>query len=161
MNEEAAPGFTIPGTEGESIDTYSLTDSLTDGPTILVFYPFDFSPVCGDQLCTFRDAEFLTFTEGVDVWGISPDCAYSHQRFIEEYDLQFPLLTDRLGEVAAQYDILLDEFEHHKNIPKRAVISVDSSRTIRYRWIADTQYESPDIEDVESSIAWYRTGDTK
>lgn len=155
---QEAPNFTLPGSNGESIDQYSLADSIDDGPVILLFYPFDFSPVCADQLCTFRDAEWLTVTEDVDVWGISPDSAYSHQQFSQEYRLQFPLLSDRLGEVAESYGLLLDEFEHHKAIPQRSIIAVDSDQTIRYRWATEDQYESPTIDDVEAAIDWYRKG---
>lgn len=150
-----APDFTLPGSNGESISQYSLTDSTEDGPVILLFYPFDFSPVCADQLCSFRDAEWLTVGGDVDVWGISPDSAYSHQRFIQEYDLQFPLLTDRLGRVASSYGLLLDEFEHHEAIPQRSIIAVDTDQTVPYSWIAEDQYQSPTIEEVEAAIDWY------
>lgn len=151
-----APCFTIPGTDGESIEQYSLAESVANGPTVLLFYPFDFSPVCVEQLCTFRDAEWLTFTEDVDVWGISPDSAHSHRAFSNKYDLQFPLLSDRLGEVADQFGLLIDEFEHHKAIPQRAIITIDSAQTIKYRWVADGQYQSPAPEEIEGAIAWYR-----
>jgi peroxiredoxin len=155
---ESAPDFTVPGSDPteESIRQFSLTDALADGPVILMFYPFDFSPICVGQLCTFRDMEWLTFTETLDVWGISPDSAYSHQRFIDHYNLNFPLLTDRLGEVADRYDVLLDEFERHPNVPKRSIIAIDSDRTIRHIWEAETQYDSPSLEEIEAAIDWYR-----
>lgn len=141
--EDHAPDFTVPGATRKSITRYTLSESLEAGPTILVFYPFDFSPVRVDQLCTFSDVELLTLDGDVSVWGISRDSAYSHQRFVEEYDLLFPLLTDRLGDVADDYDLLLEEFEHHPAIPARAIVSIDTSQTIRYVWTADSQYQSP------------------
>jgi peroxiredoxin len=158
--QTTAPDFTTPGanSDGDSTTQFALSDGVTDGPVILLFYPFDFSPVCADQLCTFRDMEWLTFTEGVDVWGISPDSTHCHKRFISEYNLPFPLLTDRLGEVADQYDLLLEEFENHKHIPKRAIVAIDSNQTIRYTWTPENQYTSPDIEDVEAALSWYRDG---
>lgn len=152
---QKAPDFTAPGSDGDTIKQYSLTNALNDGPTVLLFYPFDFSPVCADQLCSFRDAEWLTVKPGFDVWGIAPDSAYSHQQFIQKYDLNFPLLTDRLGEIAESYGVLLDVFEHHKAIPKRSIITVDSDQTIRYTWEAESQYKSPQIEDVEAALGWY------
>ncbi len=158
---ETAPDLTLPGIDPaeESIRQFSLTDALTDGPVVLVFSPFDFSPVCVDQLCTFRDMEWLTFTDGVDVWGVSPDSAHSHRRFLEEYELNFPLLSDRLGSVADRYGVLMDEFEHHPNVPKRSIVAVDGDRAVRHTWDADTQYRSPDLEEVEAAIDWYRRDD--
>lgn len=154
---EEAPSFTLPGTEGESIHEYSLADLTDDGPALLLFYPFDFSPVCADQLCTFRDAEWLIFTEALDVVGISIDSVHAHKQFITEYDLQFPLLTDRLGNAAEAYGLLLDEFEEHPRVPKRAVVAVDDSQNVRYTWAADSQYASPGIDAIEESIGWYRS----
>jgi peroxiredoxin len=157
---ETAPDFTVPGVapEDESISRFSLTDATTDGPVVLVFYPFDFSPVCVEELCTFRDMEWLTFTEHVDVWGISVDSAHSHKQFIAEYDFGFPLLSDRLGEVADRYGVLMEEFEHHERVPKRSVVAIDNTRTVQYAWSADTQYQSPGTEQIEAAIGWYRQG---
>lgn len=155
-----APDFTVPGTDGDTIDQYSLTDFTDDGGVILTFYPFDFSPVCADQLCTFRDAEWLTIEQGIDVFGISPDSAYCHKRFIDEYNLAFPLLSDRLGTVADDYGLLLDEFESHEAIPKRAIVAVDSDRSVRHVWTPETQYQAPSIEDLEAAIAWHRRAGT-
>jgi peroxiredoxin len=64
---ESAPDFTLPGTEGDSIVDYSLTESVETGGIVLVFYPFDFSGACTGEVCSFRDAEFLTFTGGLDI----------------------------------------------------------------------------------------------
>jgi peroxiredoxin len=74
QERETAPDFTVPGatSDGNAITQYTLSDAVSDGPVILLFYPFDFSPVCVDQLCTFRDMEWLAFTEGVDVGGFQP-----------------------------------------------------------------------------------------
>lgn len=153
---QEAPAFTLPGSDGDSIKQYSLTEGTKDGPVILLFYPFDFSPVCTEALCNFRDAEWLTVGNGIDVWGISPDSAYSHQRFIQEYDFMFPLLSDRLGEVAERYGLLLEQFEHHPYIPIRSIIAIDSAQAVRYIWTTDDQYESPSLEIIESAIGWHK-----
>lgn len=42
---EAAPDFEIPGTDGSDIELYRLSEYTEDGLVVLVFYPFDFSPV--------------------------------------------------------------------------------------------------------------------
>lgn len=154
-----APGFTLPGTAGEEIEVYHLDDLIERGPTILAFYPFDFSPVCADQLCTFRDLELLTFDAGVDVVGISPDSAYSHKQFIAEYELNFPLLCDRFGTIAGEYGLRMEEFEHHKAIPKRGIVTVDSSGSIRSTWEAESQYQAPSLETIQELVRWYRNPD--
>jgi peroxiredoxin len=157
--EETAPEFELPGTDGEGIQPYSLSDFIEEGMVVLSFYPFDFSPTCSTQLCEFRDAEFLSFTKGVDVVGISVDSAYCHQAFIETYDLNFPLLSDRLAEVADQYGFRAEKVDGHPHVCQRGLVAVDSSQTVRYTWKAETNGETPDLTELEESIEWFREED--
>ncbi len=119
---------------------------------MLVFYPFDFSPVCTTELCRFRDAEWLTMTPDVDVWAISRDGGYAHQRFVETYDLSFPLLSDVEGRAVDRYDVRYDEFERHGGVAKRAVYVVDADRTIRYAWDTEDPYDDPDVSELAEVI---------
>lgn len=144
----------LPGVGDDGIDTYSLSEFTDGGALVVSFYPFDFSPVCTEQLCGFRDAEWLTFTDDVDVVGISVDSAYSHQRFREEYGLNFPLLTDRLGSVAADFGVRYDQWEGHPAVCQRALFAIDESHTIRYAWRNDDATEQPSLEELKDSIAW-------
>lgn len=151
-----APAFVLPGTDGDTRTQYRLTDYTDAGVTLLLFYPFAFSPVCTEQLCDFRDAEWLAVTEEIDVFGISVDSAYAQQRFSQAYDFQFPLLSDRLASVAADYGVRYEELAHHPHVAKRAIFAIDDTRTIRSTWVTDDAYKSPTIEDLEASIAWFR-----
>lgn len=150
--QEPTFDFSLPGTEGDEIQRYRLSDYTDDGGVVLVFYPFDFSPVCTDVLCGFRDAEWLSFTDNVEVFGISRDSCYAHQRFIQEYDLPFPLLSDTEGEVVEQFDLMYDEWEHHSGVPKRALVTIDESHDIRYKWQTDDAYIGPDFDELERSV---------
>jgi peroxiredoxin len=149
---DPAPEFTLPGIEGEQIEEYSLQNYTEEGAVVLVFYPFDFSPVCSEVMCTFRDAEFLTFTENLDVFGISLDSCYAHQRFIQEYDLPFPLLSDTVGRVTEQYGLDYDKWEHHEGVPKRALVTIDDSNTVQYLWHTDDAYDSPSLQELHQTV---------
>lgn len=153
---ETAPDFTLPGTAGAEIETYRLSDHLERGPVVLTFYPFDFSPVCTDQLCSLSEAEWLTVDDRVDVFGISVDSAHAHRRFIEEYDLLFPLLSDRLGDVAEAYDVLHEEWEEHPRVSQRAVLAIDRDRTVRYRWSTENSLEQPTLDEMADAVEWWR-----
>lgn len=149
---ELAFDFSLPGTEGDEISEYRLSDHTAGGAAVLVFYPFDFSPVCTEELCGFRDAEWLSFTNDVDVLGISRDSCYAHKRFIQQYDLNFPLLSDTEGEVIKQFDVMYDEWDHHRGVPKRALMTRDESHDIRYRWQTENAYDAPDMNELEQSV---------
>jgi peroxiredoxin len=156
---ETAPAFELPGSDGETVQKYALSDFIEEGMVLLTFYPFDFSPTCTGQLCEFRDAEMLTFTDGVDIVGISVDSAYAHERFIQEFELIFPLVSDRMATVAEQYGFREDEIAGHPNVCQRGLVAVDSSQTVRYVWRPSDGQETPSISDLEDAIAWYRQGE--
>lgn len=143
---DKAPRFTLPGTDGDEISNYSLDDYTDRGVAILLFYPFDFSPVCTAELCAFRDAEFFTFTPDVDVLAISTDSVYAHREFINKHDLPFPLLSDNGGNVSAQYGLRFDEFEQHKAVSERALVAIDADQRIGYFWKADDTTKEFDID---------------
>jgi len=150
---DSAPAFTLPGIADDTFDTFGLADATDQGHAVLLlFYPFDFSPVCTNELCAIRDAEWFQFTPQLDVWAASGDSAYAHQAFAEEYGLNFPLLSDSHGSVASGYDVCYDEWEDHECIPKRAVFLIDSAQTIRYAWSTDNALEKPDFFPVKEAL---------
>ncbi|WP_259370023.1 redoxin domain-containing protein [Halostella litorea] len=149
----SAPRFSLPGCiDGEMAD-FSLDETLArDRVALLVFFPFDFSPVCTNELCAIRDAEWFQLTPEIDVWAISGDSVYAHRTFAEKYDFNFPLLSDCAGRVAESYDVCYEEWESHERIPQRAVFVVDSDRTIRYAWATEDAFEKPDFFPVKQSL---------
>lgn len=153
---ETAPDFTVPGTDGDGFEKYRLYDYTESGAVVVVFFPFDFSPVCTEELCMLRDAEWLTLEDDVDLFGVSLDSCYAHERFIEEHDLPFPLLSDTLGEVTAEYGLSYDEHEHHRGVPKRALVTVDEQNTVRYTWKTENAREKPSLQTLHETVTTLR-----
>ena len=154
LNEGAsAPSFTLPGLRDGEQTEYSLDETTANNrAALLVFYPFDFSPVCTNELCAIRDAEWFQLTPALDVWAISGDSVYAHRAFAEEYGLNFPLLSDSSGRVAESYDVCYDEWENHERVPQRAVFLIDSEQTIRYAWATEDALEKPDFFPVKDAL---------
>lgn len=148
-----APDFELPGVQNGDVESFGLTDPLADDRAVLLlFYPFDFSPVCTDELCAIRDAEWFRFTAGLDVWGVSGDSTYAHRAFKDEYDLNFPLLSDPQGSTAEQFGVRYDEWEAPAGVPKRSVFLVSPDRTVEYAWATDEAYEKPDFVPVKAAL---------
>ena len=61
---------------------------------ILYAYPKDNTSGCTAEACSLREHYSQLQQAGYAVIGVSKDSAASHQRFIEKYDLPFPLVTD-------------------------------------------------------------------
>src|ERR1700676_4086479 len=96
-----APHFTLPSPPDQRLPLAELRGR----PVVLVFYPADWSPVCGDQVALYNEIlpEFREY--GAEVLGISVDSAWCHAAFANDRKLRFPLLADfePKGAVARMY----------------------------------------------------------
>jgi peroxiredoxin Q/BCP len=61
---------------------------------VLYFYPKDDTPGCTAQACNLRDNYKALIKAGFVVLGVSSDNETKHKKFIEKYDLPFPLIAD-------------------------------------------------------------------
>ena len=61
---------------------------------ILYFYPKDNTKGCTAQACNLRDHYKLLQAEGYEVIGVSKDDEKSHTKFINQFELPFPLIAD-------------------------------------------------------------------
>ncbi|MEF8785506.1 MAG: redoxin domain-containing protein [Haloarculaceae archaeon] len=154
-----APDFELPGVVGGNIDTHALTEYTDNGwAVVVVFYPFDFHPVCTTQMCTLRDSETLSMVENTVVLGVSTDSVYSHRSFGEEYRIDFPLLSDSDGTVAEAYGIQVDEIDNHREVARSAVFVIDPGRQIQYTWQSEADDDEPDLGAIERATNCH--GDT-
>ena len=97
---KAAPEFTLLDTDGNEV---ALKDQR--GKHVIVyFYPKDDTPGCTKEACGFRDLWGEIEDTGAVVFGVSPDGAASHRKFVDKYELPFTLLADPEREVMTEYD---------------------------------------------------------
>ncbi|MEM7192139.1 MAG: peroxiredoxin, partial [Pseudomonadota bacterium] len=94
-----APAFTLP-TDGDG--KVALKDFKGE-TLILYFYPKDDTSGCTKEACGFRDALPDFSKAKAKVLGISKDPVKKHDKFVEKYDLNFPLGSDEDGKVCAAY----------------------------------------------------------
>ncbi|MEA2461126.1 MAG: thioredoxin-dependent peroxiredoxin [Actinomycetota bacterium] len=130
---QPAPDFALDDADGK---TWRLSD-LRGQKVIVYFYPVDDTPGCTTQACDFRDAQAAFERAGYVTLGISPQGRDSKRKFIEKYQLNFPLLMDEDGSVARAYGVSA-ELGEYKGKPirvKRSTFVVDEDGTL-----AEVQY---------------------
>ncbi|CAF1580383.1 unnamed protein product [Rotaria magnacalcarata] len=88
------------------------------------------------------------------VIGISVDSMFALNKFKEEKQLQFDLLSDFNKDVARNFGVLYDEFPlfNMKGVTKRAAFVLDQKETIRYMEILDDPGKMPDFEAIEQIL---------
>ena len=136
---DLAPDFTLPATLRDAI---SLSQYRGQANVVLVFYPFDWSPVCSLQLPGIQ-ANLPQFRElDAQVLGISVDSRHSHKAFAEHLGLEFPLLSDYDKKVCQAYGVL-----RQNGSAERALFIVDKVGVIRYSHVHPIG-EAPDNKPV-------------
>lgn len=85
---QAFPEFSLNDESGSVVDNAALAGKRA----VLFFYPKDDTSGCTVEACEFRDT--LASFQNVALYGVSPDSAKSHQKFIKKHGLNYPLLVD-------------------------------------------------------------------
>lgn len=137
------PDFTLSGVIDGEITKYMLSDYASEKPVVLLFYVYDFSPVCTEQLCEVNDTEFLTFNDDIRVLGISTDGPYSHKEFSLQKDISYPLLTDDGREIYETCGLL--DTSNGIRESKRGMVLVDQDLEVKYSWEADDNWDDWNI----------------
>ena len=88
--------------EGNEIEI-SL-DDFKGKRIVLYFYPKDNTSGCTQEACDFRD-NLNRITSVATLIGVSPDSIKSHQKFKENHDLNFLLLSDSEHKLAEQFGV--------------------------------------------------------
>ncbi len=97
---DKAPFFKGTDQNGSEI---SLSD-FAGKKLVLYFYPKDNTPGCTAEACDLRDNYEKFLASGYTVIGVSKDSAKSHQKFIEKYNLPFPLIADTDTAIQQSYE---------------------------------------------------------
>jgi len=87
---DPAPNFETRDQDGNPV---RLSD-FRGKKVVLYFYPKDDTPGCTAEACDLRDNYERFLAQGYAVLGVSVDDEKSHRKFIQKFNLPFPLLAD-------------------------------------------------------------------
>lgn len=159
---DPAPDFTAPMATpehadgageytGDDVEAFTLSAALDDGPVVLAFFPGAYTRTCTREMCDFRDWRVDIGDAAARVYGVSADSPWSLLAFIEEYDLNYPLLSGFNNTVIEDYGMALDA-GLLSGIAGRSVFVIDESGTVTYKWAGDPA-TLPDLEEVAEAVA--------
>ncbi len=96
---DPAPAVSAVNQHGETVEP------SFDEPTVVYFYPKDFTGGCTIEANDFQDVLPEYREAGITIYGVSMDDADSHADFAEEEGLTFELLADTDGAVAEAFGL--------------------------------------------------------
>lgn len=122
---EAAPAIELRDQHGQP---WSLAEQTTS--TLLVFFPFAFTPLCSSELHAVSSMRAELEAAGVQAVGISCDPMTALRVFDEQENLGLTLLSDFWphGEVTARYGAMFED----RGFATRASFLIDSHGVLRW-----------------------------
>lgn len=125
-----APDFSLPS----GPDTELRLADFRGRPVVLVFYPADWSPVCGDELALFNELLPEFERHEAQLLGISVDGVWCHRAYAEARHLRLPLLADfePKGAVSRMYNA----YRQGEGYSERALFLVDREGIIRWSYLS-------------------------
>jgi len=105
-----APDFDLPSSNGGNI---ALKD-LKGQNVVVYFYPKDDTPGCTVEACGLRDSFKEIEKLNAIILGVSPDSVKSHGKFINKFQLPFPLLADEDKKMCQDYGVWVEKSMYGK-----------------------------------------------
>ena len=157
MTADASAGLIAPGTpvpefrlQREDGSEFTRAD-LKGQTTILVFYPFAFSPVCTDQLGLYEDvlSDYLE-QRGVAMYGISCDARWSQTAFRKKLGVAIPQLSDfePKGAACRAFGVY-----HPGGFPQRALVIVGPDAAVAWSYQAPAPTDLPGANLIFDGLA--------
>jgi peroxiredoxin (alkyl hydroperoxide reductase subunit C) len=130
-----APDFSLATLDGEQF----TNEDLQGKTTVLVFYPFAFSPVCTDQLQIYNEVLGDFAERGATLYGVSCDATYSQEAFRQHLGVDIQQLSDfePKGRACEAFGVL-----HPGGFPQRALVIAGPDGTVKW------SYEAPSPGDL-------------
>ncbi len=144
-----------PGTKAPDFNLHVTADQtlclqeLRGSSVILVFYPADWSPVCGDQMALYNEILPEFHKHKAQLIGISVDNYWCHNAFSENRHLHFPLLSDfePKGAVAKAYGA----YRNQDGTCARAIFVIDKNGVIAWSYLSPVA-ENPGADGILEAL---------
>ena len=147
-----APGTTVPEFRLQTADGESFThEDLKGKTTVLVFYPFAFSPVCTDQLQVYEEALPELAEQGATLYGVSTDAAPSQQAFKTHLGVSIEQLSDfePKGDVSRAFGAYFEP----GGMTNRALVIVGPDGTVTWSHLASNPGELPGVNLIFDGLS--------
>ncbi len=147
---DMAPDFELPDTELKM----RTLDEFKGKKIVLSFFVAASSPVCENELCTFRDSWDELSNLNAQVIAISNDGPFANKAFAEKHNFKFPLLGDYNSKTIRDYDVLMKDLLHIKdyNAAKRSVFVIMEDGKIGYKWVSDDPLKEPNYDEIKEFL---------
>ncbi len=146
-----APGTAVPDFTLRREDGSEFTAADLDGQrTVLIFYPFAFSPVCTDQLNLYQDVLEEFAAQGATLRAVSCDASPSQIAFREKLGVSIEQLSDfePKGAVCRAFGVY-----HAAGMAERALVLIGPDRVVQWSWVGENPGVLPGANLIFDALA--------
>ncbi len=147
-----APDFTLKTKTPEGLKDVTLSDNYGKSATVLLFFPFAFTGVCTEEMCSVRDSLASYQSLSAEVYGISVDSPFTLEVMAQQNGINFPLLSDFNKEVSSAYDVLYEDFIGFKGVSKRSAFVIDKEGKVVFASSSDDPKVLPDFDAIMAAL---------
>lgn len=133
-----APAFSLATQGGDKLTNADIEGSTT----VLVFYPFAFSPVCTDQMQVYAEVLPELAEQGAKLYGVSCDATYSQEAFRQSLNVDIEQLSDfePKGAACEAFGVL-----HPGGFPQRALVIIGPDGAVKWSHEASSPGDLPGV----------------
>ena len=142
-----APDFTLRKADGDAF----TREDLLGRTTVLVFYPFAFSPVCTDQLQIYDEVRDELAALGATLYGVSCDHSYSQSAFRERLGVEIEQLSD--WEPKGEASRAFGAYFAPRGCSARALVIVGPDGLVMWSYLAESLGELPGANLIFDALA--------
>jgi peroxiredoxin len=147
-----APGTPAPEFSLARADRGTFTrEDLLGTTTVLVFYPFAFSPVCTDQLQVYDEVRDELAEHGARFYGVSCDHTYSQNAFRERLGVEIEQLSD--WEPKGETSRAFGAYFAPRGCSARALVIVGPDGVVMWSYLAESLGELPGANLIFDALA--------
>ncbi|HSH09862.1 MAG TPA: redoxin domain-containing protein [Oceanipulchritudo sp.] len=147
-----APVLTLKRKTNEGLKDVSLSEYIGKKKTVILFFPFAFSSICKDELCSISGGMDQYSALDAQVIGISVDLPFALEAFANINGINFPLLSDFNKEAATAYDVLYTDIAGLKGVAKRSAFVVGEDGTILFSSSSDDPKQLPPFDEIKAVL---------
>lgn len=149
----AAPDFTLKSKNASGLVDVKLSDNFGKKQTVLLFFPFAYTSVCTEELCSVSGG--IAEYQGLEaaVYGISVDSPFAQEAFAKQHGINIPLLSDFNKAVSQDYDVCYADLLGFKGVSKRSAFVIGKDGTITFAWSSDDPKQLPPFAQLKAALA--------
>lgn len=147
-----APLIVLPRKVDEGLVQVHLSDFIGRKKIVLLFFPFIYTSVCTDEMCTVSQSLNTYDSLNAEVFAISVDNPFAQEAWAKQHHIKVPILSDFNKTAANAYGVLYPDLLGLKGVAKRSAFVINLKGCISYTFVSENPKKLPDFQIIQEVL---------